>query len=180
MPAPCAPYLARAHASVRPIAEISIWNRTAPHAEAVARALSAQGFRAAAVSDLEAAVRSADIVSTATLSAVPLVKGAWLAPGTHLDCVGAYQPDTRETDDDCVRRARIWVDTRAGAIHEAGDIVIPMRAGVITESRIEGDLAELARGTAPLRHSADDITMFKSVGAAIEDLAAAIAVYEKT
>ena len=124
-------------------------------------------------------MRDADIVSTATISSAPLVHGAWLSPGTHLDCVGAFRPDMRETDDEVVRRARIWVDTRAGGFREAGDIVMPLAAGVIDRDKIEGDLYELARGGAPLRTSDLEITMFKSVGASIEDLAAATAVYEK-
>jgi ornithine cyclodeaminase len=175
-----APYLARAHASVRPIREIEIWNRSADGAAKVATGLRALGFEARAVTDLEASVRRADIVSTATLSSTPVVQGAWLSPGAHLDCVGAYKPSMRESDDACVRRARIWVDTRNGSLNEAGDILIPLKAGVIRESDILGDLSELARGTAPRRTSENEITMFKSVGAAIEDLAGAIAVYEAT
>ena len=173
-----APYLIRAHMSVRPIREVAIWNRTAEAAGRLAHALAAKGLPVAATTDLEAVVRAADIVSTATLSSTPLVMGAWLRPGTHLDCVGAFRPDMRETDDEAVRRARIWVDTRAGARGEAGDILIPLRAGVIGEGKIEGDLFELAGGTAPRRTSASEITMFKSVGASLEDLAAAVMVYE--
>jgi ornithine cyclodeaminase len=174
-----APYLVRAHASVRPIREIAIWNRTRPGAERVVAALAGFGLSATVADDLADAVRTADIVSTATLSSTPLIEGAWLSPGTHLDCVGAFRPDMRETDDDVVHRARIWVDTRAGGFGEAGDILIPLQAGVIGRNKVEGDLFELARGIAPRRTSTDEITMFKSVGASIEDLAAAVAVYEK-
>ena len=92
-------------------------------------------------------MRRADIVSTATLSAEPLIRGAWLTPGTHLDCVGAYRPNMRETDDDVVRRARIFVDTRAGAFGEAGDILQPLAAGVIGKEAVLGDLFDLSRGT---------------------------------
>ena len=178
-------FLIRAHASVRPIREVAIWNRTRSHAEALAARLAGRGAAGSDLTitvadDLAEAVSRADIVSTATLSATPLIEGRWLAPGTHLDCVGAFRPDMRETDDEVVRRARIWVDTRAGAATEAGDIVIPLRSGVIDSAKIEGDLHELARGEAPRRTSATDITMFKSVGASIEDLAAAIAVYERS
>lgn len=174
-----APYLVRAHSAVRPIRSVAIWNRTPTAAATVAAELAKLGITASVATDLEAAVRSADIVSTATLSETPLIKGAWLQPGAHLDCVGAYKPTMRETDDDCVRRARIWVDTRAGGMNEGGDILMPLKAGVITEAAVLGELAELARGQAPRRVAADEITMFKSVGAAIEDLAAAIAVYQK-
>lgn len=172
-------YLVRAHASVRPIREVMIWNRTRAGAEKAAAALAASGLAVSVADELEGAVRNADIVSTATISTTPLIEGRWLSPGTHLDCVGAFRSDMRETDDETVRRARIWVDTRAGGFTEAGDIVIPLAAGVIGREKIEGDLFDLARGTAPVRTTDEDITMFKSVGASIEDLAAAIAVVEK-
>lgn len=166
-------HLARAHATVRPIDEVTIWNRTPERAEAVARQLTGEGLRTRAAPDLEAAVRAADIVSCATMSATPVVHGAWLRPGAHLDLVGGYTPAMRETDDDAIRRARVYVDTRAGAGKEAGDIVQPLRSGVLGEAAILGDLFELARGQAAGRRSAEEITLFKSVGTAIEDLAAA-------
>ncbi len=176
-----APYLIRAHASVRPIREVSIWNRTRPSAEALARTLQATepGLNITIAGDLEAAVRSADLISCATISSTPLIKGDWLQPGSHLDLVGAFRPDMREADDTCVKRAKIWVDTRAGGLYEAGDIVMPLAAGVIRETDVLGDLYDLTRNPAP-RRSVDDITLFKSVGASIEDLAAAVAVYEAT
>jgi alanine dehydrogenase len=176
-----APYLIRAHASVRPIREVSIWNRTRPNAQALARALQATepGLNISVADDLEAAVRAAHLVSCATISNTPLINGTWLQPGCHLDLVGAFRPDMREVDDACVRRAKIWVDTRAGGLHEAGDIVMPIAAGVIRPADVLGDLYDLSCPPAPQR-SADDITLFKSVGASIEDLAAAVAVYEAT
>ncbi len=172
-------YLAHAHASVRPIRDVVLWNRRPAGAHALARRLTEEGFNVSVSEDLEKSVRAVDIVSTATLSTTPLVFGKWLSPGTHLDCVGAYRPHMRETDDDAVRRSRIWLDTRVGAIKEAGDIAIPHAAGTITEGSILGDLHDLARADRIARTAPEDITMFKSVGAAIEDLAAAIAVYEK-
>jgi ornithine cyclodeaminase/alanine dehydrogenase-like protein (mu-crystallin family) len=172
-----AEYLIRAHASVRPIKQVSVWNRTPAHAAALAAKFAGSGLDVTVAPDLEAAVREADLVSTATISTTPLIKGAWLKAGAHLDCVGAYRPDMRESDDDCVRRARLWVDTRIGGLNEAGDVVMPLKAGVITEAHVLGDLYELARGQAPLRTAPDEITMFKSVGASIEDLAAAVAVW---
>ena len=173
-----APFLVRAHASVRPIREVAIWNRSPARAQALIAALARAGVTAAFVDDLATAVSQADIVSTATLSHEPLVHGAWLRPGTHLDCVGAFKPTMRETDDAVVRRARIFVDTRAGAFAEAGDILQPLQAGVIGKEAVLGDLFELCRGKVPGRGRAEEITLFKSVGASIEDLAAAIAVYE--
>ncbi len=175
-----APYLIRAHASVRPIREVQVWNRSAERAEQVCKGLADSGLQVSVATDLEAAARDADLISTATISSTPLVKGAWLKPGCHVDCVGAFTSTMRETDDEVVRRARIWVDTMAGAMHEAGDLLIPMKAGVIKEADIQGDLFALAQGAAPRRGSADEITMFKSVGASIEDLAAAVAVYESS
>ena len=173
-----APFLVRAHASVRPIREIVIWNRSRPRAQALVTTLAQFGLTAILTDDLAGAAGNADIISTATLSAEPLIRGAWLKPGTHVDCVGAFKPSMRETDDDAIRRARIFVDTRAGALGEAGDILQPLQTRVIGKDAILGDLFDLCRGTVPGRGSAGEITLFKSVGAAIEDLAAAIAVYE--
>jgi ornithine cyclodeaminase/alanine dehydrogenase-like protein (mu-crystallin family) len=173
-----AEYLIRAHASVRPIRHVAIWNRSQANAEKLAAKFAGSDLDVTVADDLEAAVRSADLIATATISSTPVIKGAWLKPGCHLDCVGAYRPDMRESDDDCVTRAKLWVDTRAGGLNEAGDVVMPLQAGVITETHVLGDLYDLARGQAPLRTSATDITMFKSVGASIEDLATAVAVYE--
>ena len=174
-----AAHLVRAHASVRPIREVAIWNRSPDRARSLAAALASTGLSVRADDDLEAAARQADIISTATISAEPLIRGDWLRPGTHVDCVGAYKPNMRETDDVVVSRARIWVDTRLGAFNEAGDILQPIAAGVIGREAILGDLFDLTRRSVSGRTSDDEITLFKSVGAAIEDLAAAIAVYEK-
>jgi alanine dehydrogenase len=174
-----APHLVAAHASVRPIREVALWNRSPDRARVLAGTLAARGLDVSIVGNLEAAVRRADIVSAATISAEPLIRGDWLAPGTHVDCVGAYKPSMRETDDAVVRRARIFVDTRPGAFAEAGDIVQPLQAGVIGKEAVLGDLFDLARGTVAGRQTPEEITFFKSVGAAIEDLAAAIAVYDK-
>jgi alanine dehydrogenase len=129
--------------------------------------------------DLEAAIRTADIISCATLSAEPLVRGAWLRPGAHVDLVGGYTPRMREADDDAVRRARLYVDTRAGALKEAGDVVDPIRRGVISNADVAGDLFDLCRGTVAGRRTADEITLFKSVGTALEDLAAAMLVWRQ-
>jgi ornithine cyclodeaminase len=155
-----------------------VWNRSRPGAEALVASLTRAGIAASVADDLAAAVGEADIVSVATLSSEPLICGAWLKAGTHLDCVGAFRPGMRETDDEAVRRARIFVDTRAGAFAEAGDIVQPLQAGVIGRAAVLGELAELCRGAVRGRTSAEEITFFKSVGASIEDLAAAVAVYE--
>jgi ornithine cyclodeaminase/alanine dehydrogenase-like protein (mu-crystallin family) len=173
-----APYLARAHAGARPIAEIAIWNRTASRAEKLAAELRAGGFNAQAVTRLEAAARAADIISCATLSTEPLIKGDWLKDGAHLDLVGGFTPAMREADDRAAARARVYVDTRA-ALKEAGDIAVPLQHGALREADIRGDLFELCLNKVKGRGSASEITLFKSVGSAIEDLAAAILLWEK-
>ena len=174
------PFLAKAHCAVRPIKTIRIWNRTLANAEIAAEALRKDGLDASAISDLDAALGTADIISSATISTSPLVKGARLKAGAHVDLVGGFTPQMREADDDAIRRARIYVDTRAGATKEAGDIVQPLASGVLQPTAIVADLHELARGEKSGRASADEITLFKSVGAALEDLAAGVAVYRKS
>ncbi|TPK39536.1 ornithine cyclodeaminase family protein [Mesorhizobium sp. B2-5-3] len=172
------PFLAKAHCAVRPIRTIRIWNRTLDNAEKVAAGLRAEGFAASAATDLDAELGQADIVSSATIATDPLIKGARLKPGSHVDMVGGFTPTMRESDDEAIGRARVYVDTRAGATKEAGDIVIPLASGVLKSEAIIADLHELARGQKQGRRSADEITLFKSVGAALEDLAAGIAVYK--
>ncbi|HEX2891661.1 MAG TPA: ornithine cyclodeaminase family protein, partial [Vineibacter terrae] len=134
-----------------------------------------RAVRVRAVPDRAAAVQAADIISCATLSRTPLVEGAWLRPGQHVDLVGAYQPTMRESDDAAVRAAQVFVDTRAGALKEAGDIVQPLQAGEIEEDDVLADLFALCRSEHRGREPGDgqSITLFKSVGAALEDLAAA-------
>jgi alanine dehydrogenase len=177
-----APQLIRVHAKVRPIDEVAIWGRRPEQAQALARELAASLPRALgrslsvrAVFDRREAVTAADIISCATLSKTPLVEGDWLRQGQHLDLVGAYTPEMRESDDGAVGRAQVYVDTRAGALKEAGDIVQPLANGTIDLDDVVGDLFELARGERSGRRTGDatTITLFKSVGAALEDLAAA-------
>jgi ornithine cyclodeaminase len=173
-----APYLIRAHAAVRPLRNIAIWNRTRERAQRLAAEFLSMDFRARVADDLEEAVRAADIVSCATLSPSPLIQGSWLRPGAHLDLVGGFTPKMREADNDAIKRARVFVDTRTGATREAGDIAIPLRRGILTKKGIRGDLFELCRGKAKGRTSDKQITLFKSVGCAIEDLAAAMLVWK--
>jgi alanine dehydrogenase len=177
-----APHLVRVHAKVRPIREVMIWGRRPSEAEALARRLGASlpaalgrpvGVRA--VADRKAAAAEADIISCATLSKEPLVEGDWLREGQHIDLVGAYTPEMRESDDRAVWRARVYVDTRQGALKEAGDIVQPIANGTIDQDDVIADLFELTRGQQTGRLAGDtaSITLFKSVGTALEDLAAA-------
>ena len=170
-----APHLIRAHAAVRPIRTVMIWNHNSEKAQALAAELKIDGIEISASTELEAAVGAADIVSCATLSPDPLIMGAWLPAGCHLDLVGAFRPDMRECDDTAVTRARIYVDNREGAMVEGGDIAIPLASGVITADDVRGDLFDLTRGLVQGRgdNQNGDITLFKSVGTALEDLAAA-------
>ncbi|MFN7009866.1 MAG: ornithine cyclodeaminase family protein [Allorhizobium sp.] len=170
--------LIQAHSTVRPITRVTIWGRNAANAEKTAEEARTLGYDAVATTDLEAAARAADIISCATLSSEPLIHGAWLKPGAHLDLIGAFKPSMRESDDEAVRRAQIYVDTRAGALSEAGDILQPLKAGVISEADIRGDLFDLTGGQTKGRTDDQAITLFKSVGAALEDLAGAILAYE--
>jgi ornithine cyclodeaminase len=172
-----APFLARAHASVRPIREIAVWNHRPEGARKLAAALAAEGFSARADEDLEAAVRRSDVISAATLSTAPLIRGAWLQAGQHVDLVGAFNMTMREADDLALQRARVFVDTPA-ALHEGGDVAQAIRDGALETSAVAGDLASLARG-APGRVADDEITVFKAVGASIEDLAAARLVWSR-
>jgi alanine dehydrogenase len=167
-------WMARAHAALRPgLRRIVVWGRRAETAQALALDLAGEGLPAEAVGDLEAATRSAQIVCCATTSAEPLVRGEWLTPGTHLDLVGGFRRDMREVDDEAVRRSRVVVDTYAGALAEAGDLTQPLERGVIDRRHIAAELAELLRGQCSGRRNDDEITLFKSVGTALEDLAAA-------
>ena len=172
-------HLPLAHAAVRPISRVQVWGRDPAKAQAAADDLAAAGLDAAPVSDLAAAVAAADIVSAATLSTTPIIQGGWLRPGQHVDLVGAFRPDMREADDAVLARARLFCDTRPGATKEAGDLCDPLARGVIAEDDIEGDLFDLARGDVVVTRAPDDITMFKSAGTAIEDLAAAMLAYRR-
>ena len=174
-----APHLIEAHAAVRPIRRVLIWNHRAERAQALAQELSGGALAVSAAPDLQTAVGEADIISCATLSQTPLVQGAWLKPGQHLDLVGGFTPQMREADDEAVRRAQVFVDTREGAIKEAGDIVEPIAHGILTPDAIVADLLELSRRDDPLPRDAETITFFKSVGSALSDLSAAQLLVER-
>lgn len=167
-------WMARAYHALRPeLTHIAIWGRNGPTCTALVQSLSDEGLPAHACADLPAGVASADIVCCVTTSTTPLVLGEWLRPGTHLDLVGAFKPDMRETDDAAVLRSRVFVDTLAGALAEAGDLVQPLASGRMQRPHVQGELAQLVRAELPGRLSDQDITLFKSVGTALEDLAAA-------
>lgn len=162
-----------AHRSQHPITRVMLWARKEEQRAAKAKELNALGLPVEPVADLEQAARAADIITCATLSTTPLIKGAWLRPGTHLDLVGAFTPEMRESDDALVAGAAVFVDTYAGALKEAGDLVQPISQGAIARGHVRAELAELASGTHPGRRTRDEVTLFKSVGTALEDLCAA-------
>jgi len=157
-----APYLIGAHRTARPSLDtVLIWNRTVPRAEKLAEQLRQEGVRSHAIADLDEALGVADIVSAATMTETPLIKGALLKPGTHVDLVGAFRPTMREADDDTVRRARLFCDT-TDCITRSGELRIPLHAGIITRDKIEGDLFDLCGGKIPGRQSGTDITLYKN------------------
>ncbi|MCM0607730.1 MAG: ornithine cyclodeaminase family protein [Ideonella sp. WA131b] len=164
--------LPAAHRAVRPIRQVRVWARRPEAAAALVARWQTEGFDAEAATDLQAALGAADIVSCATLATEPLVQGAWLAPGAHLDLIGGFTPAMREADDDCFRGARLAIDTEE-ALTKAGDLLGPVSRGVFTAADVRATLAQLCRGSVPGRTQERQRTVFKSVGTALEDLAAA-------
>lgn len=162
--------------AVRPVERVTIVSRSTPAAEALVDALRAEGLDAGVgVPDV---VAEADLVCTCTTSPEPVLEGRLLAHGTHVNAVGAYTPETRELDGEAVRRARVVVETREVAMAEAGDLLIPIREGIVGVDHVAADLAELVAG-APVRRSPRDVTVFVSVGVAFEDLVVARAAVER-
>jgi len=172
------PQLIQAHASVRPIKKVFVWGRSIAKAEAVIEQVSHLDIQFTAVDDIESVIAEADIISCATLSQEPLVFGKWLKPGQHIDMVGAYRPDMREMDDACLVGNKLFVDNFEGALRETGDIAIPLREGVISREDVLADLFALSRKEYTVERTSEDITVFKSVGHALEDLTAATLVAE--
>jgi ornithine cyclodeaminase len=171
-----APHMAQAHCAVRPIRRVGFWGRHPQRVAAAvgaARALIGAEVEVFAHRLLEPAVAGADIICSVTSSEQPVLLGHWLKAGTFVDLVGSFSPIRREADDEVLRRSRIFVDTIDGALAEAGDILEPLSRGVITRQAIVGELSDLVCGRIQGRASAEEITLFKSVGAAVEDLAAA-------
>ena len=166
-----APHLIAAHCAARPgIRSVSVWNRTAHKADELAAGIEIAGVSINSTPSLEDAVRSADVISCATMARHPLIKGEWLRPGTHLDLVGAFTPDMREADDDCFRTATAFVDSRKTTVHEVGEIMAPIANGVIDETDIVADLYDLCRGEHVGRTENDQITLFKNGGGGHLDL----------
>ncbi len=174
-----APHLIRAHGTVRTFKLVRIWSRNSERAARLAAEVSTSACPAEAVENLEPAARSSDLISCATPAREPLILGEWLRPGTHVDLVGSFAPGMREIDLAAVVRSRVFVDTRSGALSEAGELLDALSSGEFRESDIQGDLFDLCTGQTAGRVSAEEITLFKSVGTALEDLAAAQLVYER-
>jgi ornithine cyclodeaminase len=167
-----------AHASVRPIKNVFIWGRDFTKAQAICNKLANENFTITAVKTIEEKISEVDIISCATLSKVSLVLGKHLKNGQHIDLVGAFKKDMRESDDSTIEKSKIFVDTYAGA-KESGDIIIPIQNGIISEKKIKADLFELCSNKKQGRKNNQEITLFKSVGYALEDLAAAKYYYKK-
>lgn len=173
------PHLIKAHLTVRPsIRSVFVWNRTASRADDVRRRLQVDADVAVA-DDLESACRGADVISVATMSTTPLIAGAWLRPGTHLDLVGAYTPTMREADDEAMAKADVYVDLRETTVDAIGELMIPIAAGVMQATDVLGDLFELCSGRVPGRTSSDQITLFKNGGGGHLDLMTASFVLDR-
>lgn len=169
--------LPEAYRTVRPIEKVLIWDLRPESAQSMAATLRAQGIDAQAVDNLQDAAQAADIITCATLSTAPLIHGEWLKPGTHLDLIGSFTPAMRESDDECLRKGTVFIDTNE-ALLKAGDLLAPIESGAFSKDQVAATLEQLCRGQHPGRVCADQVTVFKAVGSALEDLAAASLAYD--
>ena len=158
-----------AHCAIRPIKKVHVWGRNKLKADAICEQLKNERFEIQSVTDFNEIIGKVDIISVATLSKTPLIKGRLLQKGQHIDLVGAFKKDMRESDDDVVKRSQVYVDTYAG-MKESGDIFIPLQNGILSENEIKADLFEMCSNQKKGRTSPKSITLFKSVGHALEDL----------
>ena len=174
-----APELIHAHCLVRPgIRNVYVWGRSPEKTRAIVENTRIRNVVLSAIDTIEEIISDVDLVSSATLSSDPLIHGNLITAGQHIDLVGSYRPDMREADDAVIKRSEVFVDTYEGAPNESGDIAIPLNKKLITMEDVRGDLAGLCKGKVTGRRNAEQITLFKSVGHAIEDLAAAELVYK--
>jgi 1-pyrroline-2-carboxylate reductase [NAD(P)H] len=175
-----APFLIRAHASVRPLKRILLWGRNPAKADSLRETMAAEfpGVAFETVTDLSEACGISDIVVCATGSPDILVRGEWIRPGTHTDFLGNHHADKRECDSELVTRARVFVDSRENCFREAGEILVPVSEGVFSLDQVSSELAELCRGEVSGRRDESEITLFKSVGCALGDLCGALAVWK--
>lgn len=171
--------LIKAHAVVRRIKEVFIWGRNFDKASAICESLKNENFTSTPIKSIEEKISEVDIISCATLSKTPLVLGRYLKKGQHIDLVGAYKKDMREADDETISKAAVYLDTFQGGLKESGDIVMPLQNGTLREEDIKADLFQLCSDQKKGRNNDKEITVFKSVGHALEDLAAANYYYSK-
>ena len=176
-----APYIVRSYVEVLGIQVVRIWGRNIQKATATADQLKAMHIEAAIEieTDRERGVRWADVISCATMSTTPLVHGEWLKPGQHVDLIGGFTEAMRESDDEAIRRASLFADTRDGVLSEAGDFIQPIKNGILSPKDIQADLEDLTTKKHPGRTSPEAITLFKSVGTALEDLVTAQLAFER-
>ena len=174
-----APHLIKAHCEVRDYSKILIWGRNKVKAEKMARSLDIMDKEIMVMNDLKEALNIADVISCATLSKRPLIVGDWIKPGQHFDLVGAFTPEMAEVDSQTIAMSKVVVDTYEGALSESGELITALKEGYIKNKHILSDLRELVLGEKNIRNHSNDITLFKSVGTALEDLAAAELVIEK-
>jgi len=161
-----------AHSTVRPIKKVYVWGRDKLKVDAVCEQLKKESFEIQSVINIDEVIGNVDIISVATLSKTPLIKGKLLQKGQHIDLVGAFKKDMREADDETIKRSQVYVDTYGG-MKESGDIYIPMQNGILSKNEIKADLFELCKKVKIGRNNDKEITLFKSVGHALEDLVAA-------
>jgi len=173
-----APHMIKAHCVVRNYSRILIWGRNEEKAKRLALSLNIKDKEIVAKNDLKEALNIADVISCATLTQKPLIMGDWIKPGQHLDLVGAFTPDMAEADSKAIAMSKIVVDTYEGALSESGELINALKEGRIKKKHILSDLRELVLEEKNIRKDSNDITLFKSVGTALEDLAAAKLVIE--
>lgn len=174
------PYLIAAHCSVREIKTVWVWGRDFQKTSERLRSIETfPNIEIIPIQDKEAYISKADIISSATLSTKPLIAGKKLQAGQHLDLIGSYKPHMREADDDCILKSSIFVDAKASAMQETGDLYLPLQKGIISEKDIKADLFDLHQKGLFQRKTQTEITLFKSVGNALEDLVAARLAYEQ-
>lgn len=170
----------RAFSHVRALRDVRVWSPSESHRRTFAEEMHREiAAHVSPVASAQQAVDGADLVVLATAAREPILRSEWIADGAHIAAVGACRPDHREMDTALVKRARVFVDSRTGALAEAGDLVMPMREGAIDAAHIAGELGQLASGTVAGRLSPGDVTLFKSLGMAVEDVAAAHLAFER-
>ncbi len=164
----------------RPAKRVRVWSRDAEHAKHFAERESKRyDLKVEVAESAQEAVEGADIICTTTSAAEPILKGDWIAPGAHINAVGSSVAFTRELDTAAVVKSRLFVDRRESTINEAGDFLFPKKEGAITDDHIQGEIGEILLGKVKGRQSKDEITLFKSLGLAVEDLGAAYKVYQE-